>query len=340
MYVQRVFNPIAILGFSIVPLLAFTAYAALITYLYAYLDFEWLKIPWVPLTLVGIAVAFYIGFKNNSAYDRTWEARKIWGGIVNSSRSWGTMVSGFVTNEFAETKLTEAELTAHKKRLIYRHIAWTYRLKRQLRVLKEWEHDARLNIRYRKHIEKLFPTADPESELAQFLADKEVLEILSKKNSCTQLIHKQSEELKELKAMGLIDDFRHMELQGLLTEFYTLQGKCERIKNFPLPRQYASLSIYFVYIFIFLLPLGLLSTFDNSDLDPIMIWGVVPFTSLIGWVFWMMEGVGDYAENPFENLAFDVPMTALTRTIEIDLREMLGETDLPPSIGPKDGFII
>ncbi|MFT5819572.1 MAG: putative membrane protein [Crocinitomix sp.] len=335
MYVQRIFKPLTILSFSIVSILVLTAYASLITYLYAYCDFEWLKIPWVPLTLVGIAVAFYIGFKNNSAYDRTWEARKIWGGIVNSSRSWGTMVSGFITNEFTETKLTEADLAAHKKKLIYRHIAWTYRLKRQLRVLKEWEHDAKLNRRYRKHIEELFPTADPESELAQFLADKEVIEILSKKNACTQLIHKQSEELKELKAIGLIDDFRHMELQGLLTEFYTLQGKCERIKNFPLPRQYASLSIYFVYIFIFLLPLGLLSAFDSD-----MIWGVVPFTTLIGWVFWMMEGVGDYAENPFENLAFDVPMTALTRTIEIDLREMLGETDLPPSIAPKDGFII
>ncbi len=340
MYVQRVFNPIRILMFSVKPVIIFAAYASIIASLYAYCEFHWLKIPWVPLASVGVAVAFYIGFKNNSAYDRTWEARKIWGGIVNSSRSWGSMVSGFITNEFTETNFTETELAEHKRRLIYRHIAWTYRLKRQLRVLKPWEHDANLNRRYRKYIEELFPTDDPETELKLFLADEEVQNILNKKNACTQLIHQQTQDLKELKALKLIDDFRHMELQGLLTEFYTLQGKCERIKNFPLPRQYASLSIYFVYIFILLLPLGLLGAFDAVELPTYMIWGVVPFTALIGWVFWMMEGIGDYAENPFENLAFDIPMTSLTRTIEIDLREMLGETELPPAITPKDGFVI
>ncbi|MEL6133776.1 MAG: bestrophin family ion channel, partial [Bacteroidota bacterium] len=135
-------------------------------------------------------------------------------------------------------------------------------------------------------------------------------------------------------------DFRHMEMQGLLTEFYTLQGKCERIKNFPLPRLYASLSIYFVYIFIFLLPLGLLSAYSDADLPKYMIWGVIPFTTLLAWIFWMMEGAGDYSENPFEALAFDIPMTSLTRTIEIDLREMLGETDLPAPVTPKDGFVV
>jgi putative membrane protein len=71
-----------------------------------------------------------------------------------------------------------------------------------------------------------------------------------------------------------------------------------------------------------------------------MIWGVVPFTTLLGWVFWMMEGAGDYTENPFEALAFDIPMSSLSRTIEIDLLEMLGETDLPDPIGPKDGFVV
>ena len=340
MYVNRIFNPVRLVRFSIKPILIFSLYATLIVALYSYHQYEWLKIPWVPLTLIGIAVAFYIGFKNNSAYDRTWEARKIWGGIVNSSRSWGAMVNGFVTNEFASEKVSEEELLQIRRKLIYRHIAWLYRLKRQLRALKPWEHDARINKRYRKYIDELFPNQDPETELKNFLADDEVQEILNKKNVCTQLVHRQTEDLRELRKKGLIDDFRHVELQNLLTEFYTLQGKCERIKNFPLPRQYASLSIYFVYIFIFLMPLGLLSAFSDANLPEYMVWGVIPFTALIGWVFWMMEGVGDYAENPFENLAFDIPMTGLTRTIEIDLREMLGETDLPKPITPKDGFII
>lgn len=340
MYISRIFSPKAILGFSIKPLLVLTAYAAIVVSLFLYLDFTWLKIPWVPLTLVGIAVAFYVGFKNNSAYDRTWEARKIWGGIVNSSRSWGLLVKGFVTDEFAESAVSQQEIDAIRKRLIYRHIAWLYRLKRQLRVLKPWEHDARLNRHYRKLIATWFPTEDADVELQNFLADSEVQKILNASNGCTQLLHLQTEDLRELKKRGLIDDFRHMEMQGMMTEFFTLQGKCERIKNFPLPRQYASLSIYFVYIFIFLLPMGLLSAFSTGNVPDYMVWGVVPFTTLVGWVFWMMEGVGDYAENPFENLAFDTPMTSLTRTIEIDLREMLNETDLPSPIGAKEGFVM
>jgi putative membrane protein len=325
---------------SLKPLIIFSAYATLIVSLFAWHHFEWLKIPWAPLTLIGTAVAFYLGFKNNSAYDRTWEARKIWGGIVNSSRSWGAMVNGFVTNDFAEIKVSNDDLLNARRRLIYRHIAWTYRLKRQLRVLKSWEHDKKLNSKYRKYIEELFPNQDPETELKNFLDDKEVQFILNSKNACTQLIHKQTEDLRNLKEQGLIDDFRHMELQGLLTEFYSLQGKCERIKNFPLPRQYASISIYFVYIFIFIMPLGFLSAFSEDGMPSYMIWGAIPFTTLIGWIFWSMELVGDYAENPFENLAFDTPMTSLTRTIEIDLREMLGETDLPPAIGAKDNFVM
>lgn len=340
MYVERVFRPLNMLRFSMVPIAIFVVYSGLVTSLYYFFEFPWLKIPWVPLTLLGIALAFYVGFKNNSAYDRTWEARKIWGGIVNSSRSWGAMVTGFVTNDFATEKVSEEELAAIHKRLIYRHIAWLYRLKRQLRTLKSWEHDRQLNKRYRAYILELFPNEDPDKELQNFLNDDEVQQILSMKNGCTQLIQKQSQELKELRSKGLIDDFRHMEMQSLLTEFYTLQGKCERIKNFPLPRQYASLSIFFVYIFIFLLPLGLLSAFADASLPDYMIWGVVPFTTLLSWVFWMMEGAGDYTENPFEALAFDIPMTSLTRTIEIDLREMLGETDLPDPIGPRNGFVV
>ncbi len=340
MYVDRVFNPLNLLRFSLIPILVFIAYSCTIAVLYYCFEFAWLKIPWVPLTLLGIALAFYVGFKNNSAYDRTWEARKIWGGIVNSSRSWGAMVTGFVTNDFATTKLSKEDIHAINRRLIYRHIAWLYRLKRQLRTLKPWEHDRNLNKRYRKYIVELFPNEDPDKELQNFLNDDEVKYILSKKNGCTQLIQQQSNDLKELKSKGLIDDFRHMEMQALLTEFYTLQGKCERIKNFPLPRQYASLSIYFTYIFIFILPLGLLSAFTDANLPDYMIWGVIPFSTLLSWIFWMMEGAGDYTENPFEALAFDVPMTSLTRTIEIDLREMLGETDLPEAIGPKDGFVV
>jgi len=128
----------------------------------------------------------------------------------------------------------------------------------------------------------------------------------------------------------LVDDFRHMEMMRVLEEFYNLQGKCERIKNTPFPRQYAFFSKIFTWIFILLLPFGLIGEFAKMGHD--LIWLTIPFSVLISWIFITMEIVGDNSEDPFENFANDVPMSALTRTIEIDLREMLGETDLPPKV--------
>ena len=162
--------------------------------------------------------------------------------------------------------------------------------------------------------------------------------IAAQKNIATQLVDWQAQDLKELSKRRLIDDFRHVELQRILQDFYTLQGQCERIKKFPLPRQYAGMSFIFVGIFIFLLPLGMVSEFDK--LGP---WGAllsVPFTVIVGWVYVSMEIVGDYSENPFEGLGNDIPMLSLCRTIEIDLLQMTGETELPPPIEPKRGVLM
>jgi len=142
----------------------------------------------------------------------------------------------------------------------------------------------------------------------------------------------------QLRKDNLIDDFRHMELQKVLNDFYIFQGQCERIKKFPLPRQYGSMSFVFVGIFIFLLPFGMVSEFDK--LGEFGVWLSIPFTILVAWVFLMMELVGDYSENPFEGLGNDIPMLALCRTIEIDLREMLRESDLPPPIEARNDILM
>jgi ion channel-forming bestrophin family protein len=137
---------------------------------------------------------------------------------------------------------------------------------------------------------------------------------------------------------GMIEDFRHMELMGTLTELYNLQGACERIKNTPFPRQYAYFSTLFTWIFILLLPFGLIGEF--KDMGHHLMWLMIPFYVLISWIFYTMEAVGDNSEDPFENFINDVPMTALCRTIEIDLREMLNETDIPPKMQAKNGVLM
>ena len=79
-------------------------------------EFIEFSIPIFALSVIGTAVAFYAGFKNNQTYVRMWEARKIWGGIVNDSRSWGIMVDGFVSNLFSDKKATDEEIKFIKKK--------------------------------------------------------------------------------------------------------------------------------------------------------------------------------------------------------------------------------
>src|SRR6218665_516278 len=112
-----------------------SSYMLIVSVLYKVLDWHWISIPWLPVSLIGTAVAFYVGFKNNQSYDRIWEARKIWGAIVNSSRSWGAMVDAFIRNK----ELPEDEIKQIKTQLIYRHIAWLYILREQLLVPTPWE---------------------------------------------------------------------------------------------------------------------------------------------------------------------------------------------------------
>lgn len=345
MFINKNFKFKEVLQFSGLHIVWLTIWSASIAAIHEYLPNYWISVPWLPISIIGTAVAFYIGFKNNSSYDRLWEARKIWGAIVNGSRAWGSNIRGYVTNQFLPKGKSLGELHTIRQKLIYRHIGWLYALRSQLLVPAPWEHinqGKHIRSMTRKRMER-FGTAlsydgVTEKELKEFLPEDELEQMINYKNTATQIIDKQSQELTELRSKDLIDDFRHMELQKLLNDFYIQQGKCERIKKFPLPRQYGSMSFIFVGIFIFLLPLGMVSEF--AKIGDSAIWLSVPFTVLIGWVYVVMELVGDYSENPFEGMGNDIPMLSLCRTIEIDLKEMLGETILPPVIEAKNGILM
>ena len=337
MYVRRNIRLGIILKFAWFNILLFTLWAGLIVFAYHFFDHKGtsISIPFLPLSTIGIAVAFYIGFKNNASYDRFWEGRKIWGGIVNYSRTWGNQVLSFVTNKHAIDKLNQEELHQVHQRIIYRHIAWLNGLRHRLRQPSSF------SLKVPKSVKALNKgTAERnhwDEEVGSYLNEEEYNYLIERKNTPTQLIRQQGKDLKELEGLGLIEDFRHMEMMRVLEEFYNLQGKAERIKNTPFPRQYAYFSKIFTWIFILLLPFGMVGEFADMGHD--LIWLTVPFCVLISWVFITMEIVGDNSEDPFENFVNDVPMTALCRTIEIDLREMLGETDLPPKIKPENDIL-
>ena len=309
------------------------------TVLYEVVGWKWMTLPWVPIALVGTAVAFITGFKNNAAYDRLWEARQIYGAIVNTSRSWAIMVLDLVTTRHANGTVTAEELRATHIRLIHRHLAWLHALRFQLRQPRTWEH---LIKSYNKEYRRWYTVDEVENKLEDALSGlispEEQARVLSKSNRATQLIAEASRDLRELHERGLIEDFRHMELEKLLVDLYTQQGKCERIKNFPYPRQFGTLNLMFTRLFINLVPFGMLGEFAKAGSG--LVWLTIPFSALVAWVFNMMERIGEATENPFEGSANDVPITALTRTIEIDLREMLGEQDIPKPLQPQNNILM
>lgn len=314
----------------------FIIIALIVTALFEVVGLKWLQLPWTPIALIGTAVAFLIGFQNNAAYDRAWEARKIWGGMVNYSRSFGIMVKDTVTSEYAKEPASEDELHNQKKTLIYRHIAWLTALRHAMRTKKPWEvfGEHKTNKEWEDMIHIPEKEISLEDDLKPFLSNDDLAQVMQKTNKSAALLTLQSKHLRTLKERGIIWEFSFLELENILREFFNLQGKSERIKNFPYPRQYATLGYDFVWIFIILLPFGVVPEFaragellaqDHPSISSFFVWMAVPFTAIVSWVFHTMQRIGTAGENPFEGSANDVPISTIARGIEIDLREMLDE---------------
>lgn len=302
-------NPIArgvgIIGFSFRPLLFMTVYSS---FIYAFNDvYPKLAIPVTPVSLLGVGLSIFLGFKNSAAYDRWWEARKIWGGIVNASRTFGIQVMTFLSVHHGASKEKRKKIREFQKKLMYRHMAWLNALRLNLRKQTSWE------------------------ELDEFLSKEDSERLKPAKNKPTMLAHQQAEMIQEAYEMGLLDSYHRIEMANSLKEFYTLQGKCERIKNTPMPRYYSYFIRLFWYFYAGILPFTLLKPFGLSG---------VLFSVLISYAFWLIEGSGRLTADPFENRATDTPMTALCRTIEIDMRQQLGETELPPPKTPENGILM
>lgn len=308
--------------------------AAVPVLLYEFANWHWIAIPWVTIALIGTAAAFIAGFKNTQSYNRTWEARTIWGGIVNSSRAWGMIVKDFVRHSDA----TE-EKKLHRE-LVYRHIAWLTALRFQLRESRSWE-----NVKTKKYNREYlaYYTVDEwvnqlDKSMEHLLPAGELAYVMSKKNRATQLIALQSKQLRALNENGQLETLRYVEMENLLKEMYDHQGRSERIKNYPYPRQFASINIFFILLLVVLLPFGLLNEF--AKLGQYGIWLTIPFTVIVGWVFTSLEQVGESTENPFEGSANDIPITSMSRTIEIDLREMLDEENIPAPIVASNNILM
>jgi putative membrane protein len=338
MLVKKRYSAKEMIKWTKTDIILFAVQAAIITGLYSLLGLTFLHIPWTPIALIGTALAFMIGFQNNAAYDRIWEARKIWGAITNSSRTWGMKIHDMITNEYAKTPVTEAELDAFKKSFVHRHIAWLTALRHAMRQPRSWEHamEHKENKKFSEILHIPEQITSMEDDLMPYLSREEMEFVLTKNNKASAILNLQSGHLRELKEKGLIWEFSFLELGNLIQNLFVHQGKSERIKNFPYPRQYATLSHNFVWIFIILFPFGIIPEFaqigealkpDFPLFAPYFIWLAVPFCTVVSWVFHTMKRIGIVGENPFEGTSNDVPISTIARGIEIDLRQMLGEDD-------------
>lgn len=338
MYTRRNIRWSVIVRFAWLQVILFIAWASLVTWGYLRLEERGINcsLPIAPLGTIGVAVALYIGFKNNQSYDRYWEARKIWGGVVNVSRSWANQVLSFVSESHTEDDVDPGDVAEVQRELITRHLAWTNALRFQLRRKTPFGFTP-------KGSQQQFvqPTDINEMrvQLASLLPEEELKYVCSRMNTATQILRLQSDHLRSVIVdRRLTEEFRYIAMMDLVTEMYSLQGKCERIKNTPFPRQYAYFSMMFTWIFVTLLPLGLVGELAPRG-NP-MIWMTVPISVIISWIFFTMETVGDTSEDPFENFINDVPMSALCRTIEIDLRQMMGESDVPEPLTPVNDILM
>ncbi|MHB1078276.1 MAG: bestrophin family protein [Prosthecobacter sp.] len=330
MYVGKDFRLILLWHFARRNFIESLFISTLAVVLYRFAEMRWIAIPFLPIGTIGTAVAFFVGFKNNQAFDRLWEARRLWGGITNVSRSFVAHLKASLPTESKDVR--EAA---------YRHLAFINILRLQLRRTIPWATS-------KQNLHKTF--AGERHELEEFGNGlKRILEehakmqyfdhLKSLNNPACMLLKVHAEHLARLKREGALDPFEHIELMRLINEFHNLQGGCERIKATPLFRQYSISSHIFVQIFILLLPFGLL-----KDLSAVVggpgVWLTIPFSVLISWVFYTMEQTGEFSENPFDNAINDTPISTICRNIEIDVREILGEEKLPPKLQPENNVLL
>jgi ion channel-forming bestrophin family protein len=314
-------------------LLIFLGAAPVVAYDVA--DLRWLGIPWPVVALLGTATAFIVGFKNTQTYNRTWEARQIWGDISSSSRAWGAMSRDFLTDP------------SRSRELVYRHLAWLTALRYQMRHPRSWEATRRPNnSEYSRRYSVPEQEVPVEAELAKYLSADDLERVLAAENKAAQQLGLQSKALKDLLADEEIVVPLFVDMQRVMRDLFTLQGRSERIKDFPYPRQFATINRLFVRLFCLLLPFGLLREFEGLDefvdgpLQGRMIWFVIPFSVLISWMYTSLEQVGASTECPFEGGPNDVPISQMCRAVEIDMRQMLGEAELPPALKPTNNIVL
>ena len=255
----------------------------------------------IPFTLIGLPVAIFLGFRNNSAYDRFWEGRKLWGELVLRSRNLARQCLGLIEGE-GEARASDG-LGDVRVRMILRAIAFVHTLRDQLRE----------------------QALDP--RVAGMLRAQEFAQAQHAANRPDYLMQRMGQDLRQCLAEKRIDPCLAASIDATLSAMTAAAASCERIKNTPVPFSYSLLLHRTAYMYCFLLPFGLVDTI--GFMTPIVV-------AIVAYTFFGLDALGDELEEPFGTEPNDLPLDAICRAIEIDLRSALGDEHLPPPLAPVD----
>ena len=250
--------------------------------------------PALPLTLFGSALALFLGFRDNSAYQRWWEGRVLWGAMINASRSLARMSMNYLGSD--------RDLG---RTLVLRQIAYVHALRHALRRQPQ------------------------DAEVHRFLSRGEASPALARTNVPNALLDGSGARIARAREAGLIDTILQSRMESVLIDIANAQGGMERIKNTPLPNQFRFLPAFFTRLLCALLPFGLVETLGFAT----------PVGSTVaGLMFLAALQIGEDLVDPFADTVHDVPLTAMCRTIEIDLLEAIGDAS-PEPLQPVDGVL-
>ena len=245
-------------------------------------------LPEMPLTIpafIGTAISILLSFKLSQSYDRWWEARKIWGAIVNDSRSFVIQLQSLTSNG-NEEKI---------KKMAFRQIAWCYSLGQSLREL------------------------NPTDNLDGLISEEDLIEIKKHKNKPLALLQLNASDIKQLKETNQLDVFSQLQLDNTLVRLCDAQGKAERIKTTVFPVTYRLFLHAIIYLFVVTLAIAL-------RIDGLF---EIPLLVTISSAFFLLEKTATHMQDPFENRPTDTAMTAIAMTIEINIKQLLKETEVP-----------
>lgn len=252
-----------------------------------------------PFTLMGIALSLFLGFRNNASYQRWWEARTLWGQLVYESRSFTRQVMSFI-----DDTQPGAQQAQHK--MVNLTIAFTHALRHRLRKSSPW------------------------ADVERFVAPEYHAGMREAGNLPEYLLRLLGQQLGACRRDNLTSDLMIQNMDDRLTSLTVVLSACERIDKTPLPLAYTLLVHRTTYLYCFMLPFGLATSLG---------W-VTPFVcGVIAYTFFGLDALNEEITDPFGEAANQLPLTTLSRTIERNLLEALGEDNLPPELLPENGYL-